>query len=87
MLKLSESLAQTLSDAGYEVLLDDRDKKTSAGVKFADMELMGIPHRIVVSDRGIEQGVLEYKARNAQDNEMIPEAELLTFLRNAIRLN
>lgn len=87
VLKLSESLAQTLTDAGYEVLLDDRDKKTSAGVKFADMELMGIPHRIVVSDRGIEQGVLEYKARNAQDNEMIPEAELLTFLRNAIRLN
>lgn len=87
VLKLSESLAQTLTDAGYEVLLDDRDKKTSAGVKFADMELMGIPHRIVVSDRGIEQGVLEYKARNAQDNELIPEAELLTFLRNAIRLN
>lgn len=87
VLALSESLAQTLTDAGFEVLLDDRDKKTSAGVKFADMELMGIPHRIVVSDRGIEQGVIEYKARAAQDNEMIPEQEILTFLRDKIRLN
>ena len=87
VLKLSENLAQTLSDAGFEVLLDDRDKKTSAGVKFADMELMGIPHRLVVSDRGIEQGVIEYKARAAQDNELIPEQELLAFLKGKICLN
>ncbi len=87
VLKLSESLAQQLTDAGYDVLLDDRDKKTSAGVKFADMELMGIPHRIVVSDRGIEQGAFEYKARAAQDNELVPEQELLSFLQNKIRLN
>ncbi len=87
VLKLSESLAQQLSEAGYEVLLDDRDKKTSAGVKFADMELMGIPHRIVVSDRGIEQGALEYKARAAQDNELIPEQDILSFLQSKIRLN
>lgn len=84
---LSEKLASQLSEAGYEVLLDDRDKKTSAGVKFADMELMGIPHRIVVSERGIEQNVLEYRSRRAQDNEMVPADEILPFLRQAIALN
>ncbi len=82
---LSESLAASLTDAGYEVLLDDRDKKTSAGVKFADMELMGIPHRIVVSERGIEQNVLEYKSRRAQDSEMVPVEEILPFLAKVLR--
>ena len=86
VVELSESLAKQLTEAGYEVLLDDRDKKTSAGVKFADMELMGIPHRIVVSDRGIEQNVLEYKSRSAQDNEMIPTDDILRFLSENIRL-
>lgn len=77
---MSEALLQQLTDAGYEVLLDDRDKKTSAGVKFADMELMGIPHRIVVSERGIEQGVLEYKSRHATDNELIPVNDIMPFI-------
>ena len=83
---LSETLAAKLSAAGYDVILDDRDKKTSAGVKFADMELMGIPHRIVVSERGIEQNVLEYKSRKAQDNEMVPVDDIMAFLSRAIRL-
>jgi prolyl-tRNA synthetase len=82
---LSEQLAAQLEDAGFEVLLDDRDKKTSAGVKFADMELMGMPHRIVVSERGIEQNVLEYKSRRAQDNEMVPADEIVAFLKTRIR--
>lgn len=82
---LSEALLHQLTDAGYEVLLDDRDKKTSPGVKFADMELMGIPHRIVVSDRGIEQGVLEYKFRRAPDNEMIPVNDILSFITDRIK--
>jgi prolyl-tRNA synthetase len=82
---LSEQLTAQLEDAGFEVLLDDRDKKTSAGVKFADMELMGMPHRIVVSERGIEQNVLEYKSRRAQDNEMVPADEIVAFLKSRIR--
>lgn len=65
----AESLYKALTDAGYEVLLDDRDKKTSPGVKFADMELMGIPHRLVISDRGLEAGQVEYKYRRAEDKE------------------
>lgn len=82
---LSEALLQQLTDAGYEVLLDDRDKKTSPGVKFADMELMGIPHRIVVSDRGIEQGILEYKSRRATDNELLPVNDILSFITSRIK--
>jgi prolyl-tRNA synthetase len=83
--ELSEQLARQLSENGLEVLLDDRDKKTSAGVKFADTELMGIPHRIVVSERGIEQGVIEYKYRRAEDNEMIPVHDILPFISSRIR--
>jgi len=82
--KLSEALHDQLIAAGYEVLLDDRDRKTSPGVKFADLELMGIPHRIVVSDRGIEQGVLEYKSRRATDNELVPAADILTFMESRV---
>ncbi len=83
--ELSETLLAQLTDAGFEVLLDDRDKKTSTGVKFADMELMGIPHRIVVSERGIEQNVLEYKSRRGADNELIPVADIMAFVKDRIR--
>lgn len=82
--ELSESLHEQLSELGYGVLLDDRDKKISAGVKFADMELMGIPHRIVVSDRGIESNELEYKSRSASDNEMIPADSVIDFLTSRV---
>jgi len=77
---VSEQLLQQLEAAGYEVLLDDRDKKTSPGVKFADMELMGIPHRIVVSDRGLENNELEYKSRRAGAPEMVPIAAITDFM-------
>ncbi|MES3008188.1 MAG: proline--tRNA ligase [Pseudomonadota bacterium] len=85
--ELSESLLTQLTDAGFEVLLDDRDKKTSTGVKFADMELMGIPHRIVVSERGIEQNILEYKSRRGTDSELIPADDIVSFVRDRIRLS
>jgi prolyl-tRNA synthetase len=65
-----EPLYQALLDAGVEVLLDDRDVRP--GVKFADMELLGIPHRIVVGERGLKEGALEYRARRAADNEALP---------------
>ncbi len=59
-----------LSKAGVEVLLDERDDRP--GVKFADMDLLGIPHRIVVSDRGISNGVVEYKRRGQDSLENLP---------------
>jgi len=62
------------------VLLDDRDKKVSPGMKFADMDLIGIPHRVVISDRGLAEGQLEYKYRRDQEASSVPAAEMLNFL-------
>ncbi|MCY1289689.1 Proline--tRNA ligase [compost metagenome] len=76
----TDKLYAELRAAGIDVLLDDRDKKTSPGVKFADMELIGIPHRIVVSERGLAEGNLEYKSRRESDSQAVPVAELLSFI-------
>ena len=81
----ADRLYAELTTAGYEVLFDDRDKKTSPGVKFADMELIGIPHRIVVSERGLAESVLEYKGRRDSEAQSVPLAEIQAFL--AARLN
>ena len=75
----AEALYRELAAAGVEVLLDDRDARP--GVKFADAELTGIPHRVVVSDRGIESGRLEYRHRRADANEDFPIAEAASFIR------
>ncbi|MGJ8522212.1 Proline--tRNA ligase [Carnimonas sp. R-84981] len=74
----SEALYTTLTEAGIEVLLDDRDLRP--GNKFADLELMGIPHRIVVGDRGLDNGELEYKGRRDSDITIIKEADVVEFL-------
>ncbi|MCP5326734.1 MAG: proline--tRNA ligase [Oceanospirillaceae bacterium] len=86
--KVSEALYNSLRAAGVDVLLDDRDKKTSPGVKFADMELMGIPHRVVISARGLEKGITEYKARRADKTEAVEvnAAELETFIKAKLGL-
>ena len=76
----TDALYSQLTAAGYEVLLDDRDRKTSPGVKFADMELIGIPHRIVISDRGLNEGNLEYKGRDQNEVQVLPVAETLAFI-------
>jgi prolyl-tRNA synthetase len=81
----TDKLYAELTAAGFEVLLDDRDKKTSPGIKFADMELIGIPHRIVVSDRGLADGNLEYKSRRETEAQAIPAADVLAFLQARIR--
>jgi prolyl-tRNA synthetase len=77
--ELAEKLYGELQQAGIEVLLDDRDARP--GVKFADAELIGIPHRIVISDRGIDAGKLEYRQRRASANEDWPIEEVLPRLR------
>jgi prolyl-tRNA synthetase len=66
----AESLYRDLAAAGVEVLLDDRDARP--GVKFADAELFGIPHRVVIAERGLDAGKLEYRHRRAADNEELP---------------
>lgn len=83
--QVTDKLYADLTAAGFEVLLDDRDKKTSPGIKFADMELIGIPHRIVVSDRGLAEGKLEYKNRREADAHSVPVDEVLSFLSARIR--
>jgi prolyl-tRNA synthetase len=73
------ALYRKLGDAGFDVLLDDRDARP--GVKFADAELFGIPHRIVVSDRGLASGLLEYRHRRAEASEDFSQEEAAAFLR------
>lgn len=79
----ADKLYEELTQAGYEVILDDR-AKVSPGVKMADMELMGIPHRIVISDRGLEAGTLEYKGRRDADKQEIPLSELRSFIERTV---
>ena len=78
----SEQLYQDLLAAGIDVLFDDR--KVRAGFMFSDMELIGIPHCIVVGDRGLDAGTVEYKARTAETNEEIPFAEIVGFLKGKL---
>lgn len=81
----SEALYTELKALGFDVFIDDRDKKTSPGVKFADMELMGLPHRIVISDRGLEAGTIEYKNRHEADKQEIAVDDIIDFLKAAIK--
>ena len=76
----SERLYAELGAAGFEVLLDDRDARP--GVKFADAELYGIPHRIVVGERGLDAGKLEYRHRRATESEEFALADATAFLRS-----
>ena len=78
--KTSETIWQAAEALGLDVLLDDRDKKTSTGVKFADAELIGIPHRLIVSPRSLADGVIEYKSRIDGETKLIPEDKINEFL-------
>ena len=78
---IAEQLYKDLQAAGIEVLFDDR--KERPGVMFADMELLGIPHAIVIGDRNIDAGVFEYKNRRTGEKQEIPMAEIVDFIKNA----
>ena len=75
----SEEIYQELQSQGVEVLLDDREG-IRPGVKFADAELLGIPHRIVVGDRGLAKGVVEYTERRSGDTVEVPPGEIVERL-------
>ncbi len=75
----AESLYAACREAGIDVLLDDRDERP--GVKFADMELIGIPHRIVIGDKSLADGQFEYKGRRDETAERIDRDQALAFLR------
>jgi len=75
----AESLYTELLEAGFDVLLDDRDARP--GVKFADAELIGVPHRVVVGERGVEAGELEYRHRRDEESRMLKREAILDILR------
>ena len=77
--ELAEKLYAELTEAGIEVLFDDREKER-LGVKLADSELLGIPHRIVIAERGMDNGVLEYKGRGDAENTEVAMDDVVAFL-------
>jgi len=79
----TDRLYAELTAAGIEVLLDDRDARP--GVKFADAELLGIPHRLVVAERGLEAGKLEYRHRRDTESTEFPAGEALAFMRSRLK--
>ena len=79
----ADALYGELGAAGIEVLYDDRDARP--GVKFADAELFGIPHRLVVGERGLEAGTLEYRHRRATDSEDFPQHAAVEFIRSRLQ--
>ena len=76
-----EKLYHTLLDAGIDVLFDDR--KVRAGFMFSDMELIGIPHRIVIGDKSLDANQVEYRARTDSENRFITLDEIVPFLVSA----
>ena len=81
--ELAEQLYRELSDAGVEVLFDDREKER-LGVKLADTELLGIPHRVVIAERGMDNGTLEYKGRADDGNTDVPVDGIMAFLKEKL---
>jgi prolyl-tRNA synthetase len=79
----ADALYAELGAAGIEVLYDDRDARP--GVKFADAELLGIPHRVVVGERGLDAGTLEYRHRRASDSEDFPQHAAVEFIRSRLQ--
>lgn len=77
--ELAMKLHDELTAAGFSVLLDDRNER--AGVMFAEMDLIGIPHRIVIGERGIDAGTVEYKHRAAENVENIPVDQVIAKIR------
>ena len=80
--EVAEKLYRDCREAGIEVLIDDRDERP--GVKFADLELIGIPHRIVVGDRALEADEVEYRGRQDAEARRVPLAEVAGFLKQVL---
>jgi prolyl-tRNA synthetase len=77
----AERLHDELAAAGVEVLMDDRDERP--GVLFADMDLIGVPHRVVISERGLAAGNAEYKGRRDEKPRELPLKEVVAFVKAA----
>ena len=79
------SFYEELIANNIDVLIDDRNERP--GVMFSDMELIGIPHRFVFSEKGLDTGEIEYKARQDNENQNIQIKEAITFIKEKINNN
>jgi len=79
----AEEIYQSLQAAGIEVLLDDRDARP--GFKFADADLIGIPHRLVIGERGLRDGVVEYRERRSGTEAKLGSENVVTELQQHMR--
>jgi prolyl-tRNA synthetase len=79
----AEALYNQMVAAGIDVVLDDRDERP--GVMFADMELIGVPHRVVVSDRGLKEGMLEYQGRRDAEGTKIAQSDAVKFIEEQVK--
>ena len=75
----AEALYKELQAAGFEVLFDDRNER--AGVMFSDIDLIGIPHRLVIGEKGLDKDTVEYKSRRASEAQEWPRADVVARLR------
>jgi prolyl-tRNA synthetase len=80
--EIADKLHDELDSAGIEVLLDDRGERP--GVMFADLELIGIPHRVTIGERGLKEGKLEYQSRRDGQAIAVPRDEIAAFLRERL---
>ena len=80
--EVCEALYESLTSAGYEVYFDDR--KERPGVMFADAELIGIPHRLVISERGVDANEVEYKHRTSRDSQQVAVDDIEGFLKDTL---
>ncbi|HEY5994702.1 MAG TPA: proline--tRNA ligase [Gallionellaceae bacterium] len=78
----AEKLYAELTAQGIEVLMDDRDERP--GVMFADLELIGIPHRVVIGERGLKDGMVEYKGRKDAEASQVPLQEIAKFVQSRV---
>ncbi|KAA3653032.1 MAG: proline--tRNA ligase [Proteobacteria bacterium] len=78
----AQALYAELNDAGIDVILDDRNERP--GVMFADWELIGVPHRVVIGDRGLKDGTAEYQGRRDAEATAVPVADLAAFIREKL---
>ena len=81
---ITESLYSECKTLGIDVLLDDRQERP--GVLFAENDLIGIPHRIVISDRLLENQSIEYKARNTETPQNILLSDAIAFIRTTLNV-
>jgi prolyl-tRNA synthetase len=80
----ADTLYAELMAAGIDVILDDRNERP--GAMFADWELIGVPHRVTIGDRGLKEGYLEYQHRRDTEPTQVPAADALAFIKGKLRL-